>query len=577
MNNHRTRIVQNPARAILPVVLAASFTLLSFMLLNTSARAALSVKEKPAATATKAKPASTPRAGSPTPCNITETAPLINVPLGKSAVLKLQTPATRIIMGNPEGGRVGRPAVVESSKQSAQEKESTAASGSNGVADIDVVLLNPNEIYILGKTVGSTNIIVLSKAGTCTVMDIAVGIDTKTLESRLSQFIPGSAIKVTAAADSIILSGSIADATQVNRAMSIATAYTGAGKVINMLSIADPQQVMLEVKVAEINRTMAEKLGFDFAKQLTGSGGAWTKTISGVIGGGPAQFNKNINATQKIAPFTPNSIVSTIGGTTTISTGNVPPIPLLQPTNTNLGTQDFTSWLIDAQKTDGLVKILAEPNIVAISGQEGSFLAGGEIMIPVPQTNGTVGLEAKQFGVGLRFTPTVLGEGRINIKVSPEVTDLVGFNPVATSGLGSTVVVPTFTTRRVNTTVQLREGQSLAIGGLLQDNFREQVKRFPILGEIPILGALFRSSEYQKNKTELLIVITPRLVKPLSPNYTLPTDSFVEPSRSELLFGGKMEGEKSQSSSSESKAPADQKSGSSGSTGSNGPSGFDLK
>lgn len=597
MNNHRTRIVQNPARAILPVVLAASFTLLSFMLLNTSARAALSVKEKPAAAATKAKPASTPRAGSPTPCSITETAPLINVPLGKSAVLKLQTPATRIIMGNPEGGRVGRPAVVESSKQSAQEKESTAASGSNGVADIDVVLLNPNEIYILGKTVGSTNIIVLSKAGTCTVMDIAVGIDTKTLESRLSQFIPGSAIKVTAAADSIILSGSIADATQVERAMSIAVAYTGEGKVINMFSIADPQQVMLEVKVAEINRTMAEKLGFNLDRQFTGGGGAWTKTISGIFGGGPANFNKNINATQKIGSGSLNVTggvlnsaltvpiqvpVGIAGSTVTVPTGtpfaiSSTNIPLLQQTTTNLGTQDFTSWLIDAQKTDGLVKILAEPNIVAISGQEGSFLAGGEIMIPVPQTNGTVGLEAKQFGVGLRFTPTVLGEGRINIKVSPEVTDLVGFNPVATSGLGSTVVVPTFTTRRVNTTVQLREGQSLAIGGLLQDNFREQVKRFPILGEIPILGALFRSSEYQKNKTELLIVITPRLVKPLSPNYTLPTDGFVEPSRSELLFGGKMEGEKSQSGSSDSKAPADQKSGSSGSTGSNGPSGFDLK
>lgn len=228
---------------------------------------------------------------------------------------------------------------------------------------------------------------------------------------------------------------------------------------------------------------------------------------------------------------------------------------MLQQTETNMATQDFTDWLVDAQKTDGLVKILAEPNIVAISGQEGSFRVGGEIMIPVPGGDGEVTLQSKEFGVGLSFIPTVLEEGRINIKVSPSVSELVGFNTVASSSLGAQVVVPTFTTRRVNTTVQLRDGQSLAIGGLLQDNFREQVKRFPFLGEIPILGTLFRSSEYQKNKTELLIVVTPRLIKPLAPDYILPTDGFVEPSRSELLFEGKMEGRKSQDGQTES-APA---------------------
>jgi pilus assembly protein CpaC len=212
---------------------------------------------------------------------------------------------------------------------------------------------------------------------------------------------------------------------------------------------------------------------------------------------------------------------------------------MVQQTNTNMATQDFTQWLVDAQKTDGLVKILAEPNIVAISGQEGRFLAGGEIMIPVTGREGEVTLESKEFGVGLSFTPTVLEEGRINIKVLSAVTDLINLNPV------------TFSARKAATTVQLRDGQSLAIGGLLQDNFNETVKRFPVLGEIPILGTLFRSTDYQKKKTELLIVVTPRLIKPLPPDYILPTDGFVEPSRSELLFEGKMEGGKSQGSQSD--------------------------
>jgi len=536
------------------------------------------------AVAAKAKRTTKTRTVSVPTCSTTQTAPLIYVPLGKSTLLKLQAPASRIILGNPGGTRAAEPVTVPShdfTGPGAAKDERPAALSSNTIADVDVLLMNPTEIYVLGRTVGSTNLIVVSRSGVCTIMDIAVGIDTKTLESRLNQFLPGSAIKVTAAADSILLSGQVADATKVERAMAIAAAFTGKGgdssKVINMLTVADPQQVMLEVKVAEINRTLAEKLGFDFARQLTGGGGAWTKIISGIVGGGPASFLKNINSTQKIGSAnldiagpldsavtmpvqvpngTPGYPTLTVpaGATASMSLKN----GMVQQTATDMATQDFTSWLVDAQKTDGLVKILAEPNIVAISGQEGSFLAGGEIMIPVPEDNGAITLQPKEFGVGLRFTPTVLDKGRINIKVSPEVTDLVGFNPVATSGLGSTVVVPTFTTRRTSTTVQLRDGQSLAIGGLLQDNFREQVKRFPILGEIPVIGTLFRSSEYQKNKTELMIVITPRLIKPLAPDYTLPTDGFVEPSRSELLFEGKMEGGKPQNGQSDPKASAEQ-------------------
>lgn len=488
----------------------------------------------------------------------TEVAPPMQLIIGKSTILRLPAPAERISLGNP--------------------------------AIADVTLINPREIYLLGKDIGSTNMIVWSRNGVATVMDITVNIDKDALQTRMRQIMPNEQnIEVDVAFDSVILKGEVSDAVKADQAVSIADAFVrkfnrslvtdvqmpgsdrgvnvslsggrdstsavraAGARIVNMLRIRAPQQVMLEVKIAEINRTMAEKLGFDFARQLTGGGGAWTKVISGIIGGGAANYNKNINATQKIgtADLTlsgPLNSAITLpiqvpGGTPGFPTLTVPagaPAEvdlingMLQQTKTDMSTQDFTKWLVDAQKTDGLVKILAEPNIVAISGQEGRFLAGGEIMIPVTGRDGEVTLESKEFGVGLSFTPTVLEEGRINIKVLSGVTELINLSPATFSG------------RKVATTVQLRDGQSLAIGGLLQDNFREQVKRFPFLGEIPIIGALFRSSEFQKNKTELLIVVTPRLIKPLAPDYVLPTDGFVEPSRSEFLFEGKMEGRKSQ-------------------------------
>jgi pilus assembly protein CpaC len=200
---------------------------------------------------------------------------------------------------------------------------------------------------------------------------------------------------------------------------------------------------------------------------------------------------------------------------------------------------------LDAQKRDGLIKVLAEPNIMAISGQEASFLAGGKIFIPVSQDNNKVTLEEKEFGVAVRFTPTVLDGGRINLKVAPEVSDLnkngVGLTAV---GITGTSILPSFTTRRATTTVQLFDGQSFAIGGLIKNNMTTNIKALPVLGEIPVLGALFRSSDFQTDRSELVFIITPHLVKPLPPDYKLPTDGFIEPSRSEFFLQGKMEGQR---------------------------------
>ncbi|MGG7054678.1 type II and III secretion system protein family protein [Nitrosomonas sp. ANs5] len=457
----------------------------------------------------------------------------MNVTAGKSTLLRLPQAITRISVGNPK------------------------------VAD--VALINPSEIYILGKMIGTTNLILWTRNGPTRVIDVTVLMDAAALQNKLQEIMPEEQdIQVSAAGDSLVLSGTVSNTVKVDRAVALADTYirtsilgmmmslegggqgdgtqgnmggqqglqalrqglqtdedspgAGAGlgsiRIVNLLRVRDNQQVMLEVKVAEVNRTIAEKLGFDFARAARKTGSAWTQVMAGVIGGGPANllFGKNLSADVNLGLDRVNNAVMDKG----------------------------TAFLMDAEKRDELIKVLAEPNIVAISGQEASFLVGGEIMIPVPGM-AQVTLESKQFGVGLRFTPTVLEEGRIHLRVTPEVSELVGFNEVASSGFGAIVAIPTFKTRRISTTVQLADGQSLAIGGLLQDDFKEQMKRFPMLGEVPVLGTLFRSSEYQMNKTELMIVVTPRLVKPLQPDYALPTDAFIEPGRGEFLIQGRME------------------------------------
>jgi pilus assembly protein CpaC len=430
-----------------------------------------------------------------------ELAPQINLSEGKSTLMRLPYPATRLSVGDAH------------------------------VAD--VILLNPSEVYMLGKSVGTTNLILWNKANDATIVDIAVGIDTSALSARFGQLMGEEKdVTITTAADTLILSGTVSDVVKADQLMALANAYVqrssrggqGAGgtsaaiqpagaaapagqpagpKVINMLSIAAPQQVMLEVKVAEISKTLVDQLGVSLGASKTR--GSWTYTfLSNLLSNNPSLIDGFNNK------------------------------------NGNFAT-------LDAQKRDGLVKVLAEPTIMAISGQEASFLAGGKIFIPVSQTNSggspTITLEEKEFGVAVKFTPTVLAGGRINLRVAPEVSDLnkdgIG---ISATGVSTTALLPSFTTRRATTTVQLFDGQSFAIGGLIKNNVTTSVKAFPLLGEIPVLGALFRSSDFQTDRTELVFIITPHLVKPLPPDYRLPTDAYVEPSRAEFFLGGKHEG-----------------------------------
>jgi pilus assembly protein CpaC len=521
--------------------------------------------KQPPAKALTARTASSVAATAPSsPCSKVEMGPMVKLTVGKSAVLKPQAPLTRVMLGNPDHAEVARPSEGRQRAADGQESGSPQqAARRPGVADIDVLLLSPSEIYLLGKTVGSTNIVLLDRTGRCTALDVSVDMDTAALTASLKELLPGEGrIKVSAAADSLVLSGTVADAVSADRALDIAGAYvrrasgsTQGGRagthdrVINMLSVSAPQQVMLEVKVAEVSKALLDQFGINFTRAYSPADGSMVRFLAGLLGGKSLVLNQvagtiggsvGSGAAAVVAGGTAASGISAPAGSVTATNGTVTQWPAIAGRNaTGLG--------IDAQKQDGLVKLLAEPTVMAISGQEGSFLAGGKIFIPVATNNSgggtTITLEEKEFGVSLKFTPTVLADGRINLKVSPEVSELNAQGVAITAtNVAGTAILPSFTTRRAATTVQLMDGQSFAIGGLIKNNVTANLTAFPFLGEIPVLGALFRSTSFQNDRSELVFVITPRLVKPLPANYSLPTDGFVEPSRSDLILNGKLEG-----------------------------------
>lgn len=518
--------------------------------------AAAAPKAAPAARAPS--PAAAPSTG--TMCSRVEIAPLVQVPVGKSTVLRPGQPIARILLGNPENTRAARPAESSDARKDEAGTKGTAQDTRPGVADVDVLLLAPTEIYLLGKSIGSTNVVMLDRSGTCTAFDVVVGMDTAALQAVLAQLLPAEKdIKVTAAFDSIVLSGQVSDSEAVTRAVDLANAYVRDGgkaaspRVVNMLEVGAPQQVMLEVKVAEISKSLLDAFGIDFSRAYVPGDGSMLRFLSGIFGGATGALGQISGTGPKGVPY--SSVDAVVGGTVPlngISGGNVTVTydAFGRPTyTTTYGTvpgRGATNATLNMQKTDGLVKVLAEPTVMAISGQTGSFLAGGKIFIPVAQTNGaggsTVTLEEKEFGVSVKFTPTVLGGGRINLRVRPEVSELNAAGiQISAGSLNS--VLPSFTSRKAETTVQLMDGQSFAIGGLIKNNTTTNIKAFPFLGELPVVGALFRSTQFQTDRSELVFVITPRLVKPLPPDYRLPTDGYVPPSRSELILDGRLEGQ----------------------------------
>jgi pilus assembly protein CpaC len=374
----------------------------------------------------------------------------------------------------------------------------------------DFLVLSSNEIYITGKAAGSTNLTLWQNKKLVAVYDLEVVYDLSRLKQQMHEILPDEeALQVMGTNDSITLAGKISSAVNLSKAVALAKSYVPEGKVNNFVEVGGVHQVMLEVRIAEMSRSLTRRLGINFAAQKGD------------------QFG-----------------VSLLGGLTQLQDSIVAAEPLLASPAVNalfrFDSGDYTwTGLIDALKEDGLVKILAEPTLTTMSGQSANFLAGGEFPVPVPQGLGTVGIEYKPFGVGLVFNPTVLNKEKISIQVTPEVSELDFSNAAVIEGF----VTPGITTRRASTTVELGDGQSFAIAGLLRETILTDVSKFPILGDIPILGTLFQSKSFQKRKTELVIIVTPHLVKPLDmAKVSLPTDFYIEPSATEFYLFGKIEG-----------------------------------
>jgi len=386
----------------------------------------------------------------------------------------------------------------------------------------DAMVLTTTQIYLTGKAPGITNVTLWDvNEQVMAILDLEISPDLSRLKETLHKVLPNEKdIKVNATHDYLTLSGTVSSTTNLSQVLALAGPYAAFDeerkpKIINLLEVAGVHQVMLEVRVSEISRSLLKRLGFNFA-YLSSSGN--------------------------------NFGVSLLNQLTSLPAGGFPagPIEASPAINTIFRfLSSDTTWtvFIDALKEAGLLKVLAEPTLITLSGKTANFLAGGEFPIPVPQSvaagGTTITIEYKPFGVGLNFTPTVLSNKKINMVVAPEISDLDFSNALTASGF----VVPAITTRRVSTVIELADGQSFAIAGLLKDDVREIVSKFPLLGDIPILGALFRSSTFRKNETELIVIVTPHLVKPVDmAKQTLPTDQYVEPDDFDFYLLGNLEG-----------------------------------
>jgi len=407
-----------------------------------------------------------------------------------------------------------------------------------GSADVaDVLPITDHSLYVLGKKAGTTSLTLYDRGGrVISVMDIAVGPDVEALVDRMHELLPGEDVDAHIANNSIVLTGTVSSAGAASRAAQLAQAFVGgqcagsggAGKggdadqngVINLINLGSSQQVMLEVRFAEVNRTAQRQLGLNSsAFSRNGSFGA-------VIGPGSG--------------FVPPVVSGTSTTPGYLSTTGISGAFAVLSQRFSVGSLGINAML-NALESKGFAKTLDQPTLVALSGEKASFLAGGEFPVPVVQSgsgaggNAGISVQFKPFGVSLSFTATVLGDRTINMLVEPEVSEIDSTAAVTINGIS----IPGLRTRRASTTLEMRDGESFAIAGLLQKDFKTTVNQFPGLGAIPILGALFRSTNFQKDQTELLIVVTPHLVAAIRPDQVrLPTDELSDPRASDLILYG---------------------------------------
>jgi pilus assembly protein CpaC len=378
----------------------------------------------------------------------------------------------------------------------------------------DVQVRSSTQLYVFGKGSGETTIYATDKAGRVVyAANVRVGNNTGSVDEMLRMAMPDANVQATPMNNLVLLTGTVASPSDVAEAQRLVQAYVGTDtQVVSRLRSATPLQVMLKVRIAEVNRSVLKKIGVNLLNSLS----------TGGFNFGVAQGNGislPVVGTSSSAAQPPQFIRPSVGtGITAVG---------------RLFGIDIMSSL-DLAQTDGLVTTLAEPNLTALSGETASFLAGGEFPVPVAQGNSAISIEYKQYGVGLAFTPVVLADGRISMRVRPEVSELSDAGSVKLGGY----VIPALTTRRAETTVELGSGQSFMIGGLLQNRHNNNIEKAPFLGDLPILGALFRSTSFQRSETELVIVVTPYLVHPISSQAALPTNGYRAPTDGQLNWEG---------------------------------------
>ena len=395
---------------------------------------------------------------------------------GKGTLIRLARPAGTVFVANPD------------------------------IADVQVK--SPELVYITAKSPGATVIYAVDANDEVLLnAPVRVSLDLSELRQSLNQVVPGSAISVEEVDSNVVLTGTVADAGQADKARALATAVAGefkGGQVVNRLSVATPNQVDLHVRIAEVDRNILKQIGVD-----------WSKLGSGV------NFNTtNNSATQSI-------LSGVIPATNFLTAGVFPPL-----------AGNEVAAIVQALATEGFLTVLAEPNLTAVSGQTASFLAGGEFPVPIVQNvsagTSAISVQFQQFGVQLAFTPTIIDANHLSLRVRPEVSQLSTQGEVTISGF----TIPALTVRRAETSVELASGQSFALAGLLQHNTEQDISKVPWLGDIPILGALFRSNKFQNNETELVIIITPYLVKPMTTRLASPTDGFAIPHDAQQVLWG---------------------------------------
>ncbi len=422
---------------------------------------------------------------------------IVEVPLFKSRTVELRRPVRRVSVGNAE------------------------------IADI--LMLRSSQIYIQGKSLGSTNVLLWDNNDNLLgAIDIEVIHDLNSLKSKLYQLMPDERIQTYTSQGSLVLAGEVSSAARLDIALQLARSFAnGDENVINLMGVGGSQQVMLKVTVAEVSRTMLRRLGIKFNALDVGD----SEWITGGVNGGASV--PGIQRDNGVSFFEVNPVTPVIDNTGLFASF--------------LNETFLFNATLEASKETGSAKILAEPTLTTLTGQEARFLSGGEFPIPVPQGNQGITVEFKEFGIGLKFLPVVLDSGRINLRINVSVSDLLAASAIVlqSEDTQSQFFVPALSTRSAYSTVELSDGQTIGIAGLISEDTRDTATKFPGLGDIPILGHLFRSQEFEKGETELVITVTPQLAQPIEERHAsvrLPTDSYVEPAAWEFYLLGRTGG-----------------------------------